>query len=134
MLEKIQTNKEEGRTGPFLSSAWPKAGNRIKSLLPFLSLSHCSIAMEKAKSEYLPSPHTHCAFCLKKIPDKKGRRLVKEHDGVLFISGQSVIIGSAKFVGAKFACLDCHGKNGAAHTVLVCSAPVCPSCFPLLSS
>jgi len=69
--------------------------------------------MEKGESLPNYSPETHCAFCLHVLKGKKDRRRLSEQDGLVYISGQVVLIGPTKMIGAKFACQKCWGRNTA---------------------
>lgn len=81
--------------------------------------------MEKAESLKLPTPVTHCGYCNKFLRGKKDRRKISQKDGLNYISGQIVLIGDTKMIGAKFACQKCFGKNNCELTVLRCLATLC---------
>ncbi len=111
MLGKIQTNKEEGRTGRFLCPLSVFFGLERKQVLSFCSLSYSSIAMEKDEPSSLQCPDTHCALCGHRFRGKKDRRVLSDRDGVLYISGQVSLLGDSIFMEPKFACQKCFGDN-----------------------
>jgi hypothetical protein len=95
--------------------------------------------MEKGSSFPNYKPDTHCAFCGRTFRSKKDRRPIGEQDGLQTLGGQTSLLGDTLFIGAKFACLDCFGRNNAELTVLVSLATLCDTSllafsvdFPLL--
>src|SRR4051812_25204871 len=67
--------------------------------------------MEKAASLSNYSPDSHCAFCLRVLRSSDRWRPVSTEDGLIFIGGQVSFLEPPKFIGAKFACDGCFGRN-----------------------